>query len=75
MRILGAGTIRRDATTGPNGGERQKVFGAIDAGATVVFIPAANYEDALLAAGEDITVVRVETIDDPLNFLNVDLVT
>ena len=35
----------------------------------------ANDEDALLDAGEDITVVRVETIDDTLNLLNVDLVT
>jgi PDZ domain-containing protein len=75
LRIAGTGTIRRDGTVGPIGGVKQKVFGAIDAGATVVFIPAANYEDALLAAGEDITVVRVETIDDPLNFLDVDLVT
>ena len=75
LRIAGTGTIRRDGTVGPIGGVKQKVFGAIDAGATVVFIPAANYEDALLAAGDDITVVRVETIDDPLNFLNVDLVT
>ncbi|MCH8129918.1 MAG: PDZ domain-containing protein [Acidobacteria bacterium] len=75
MRIAGTGTIRRDGTVGPIGGVKQKVFGAIDAGATVVFIPAANYEDALLAAGDDITVVRVETIDDPLDYLNVDLVT
>jgi len=50
------------------------VYGAIDAGATVVFIPVDNYDDALLAAGDSITVVRVETIDDPLEFLNVDLI-
>jgi len=75
MRIAGTGTIRRDGTVGAIGGVKQKVFAAIDVGATVVFIPAANYEDALLAAGDDITVVRVETIDDPLDYLNVDLVT
>ena len=39
----------------------------------MVFIPADNYDDALLAAGDDITVVRVVTIDDPLDYLGVDL--
>ena len=74
IRIAGTGTIRRDGTVGPIGGVKQKVYAAIDAGATVVFIPADNYDDALLAAGDSITVVRVETIDDPLAYLNVELV-
>jgi PDZ domain-containing protein len=69
LRIAGTGTIRRDGTVGPIGGVKQKVFAAIDTGATVVFIPAGNYDDALLAAGDDITVVRIETINDPLEFL------
>lgn len=73
IRIAGTGTIRRDGTVGPIGGVKQKVYGAIDAGATVVFIPADNYDDALLAAGDDIIVVRVVTIDDPLEYLGVDL--
>lgn len=73
VRIAGTGTIRRDGTVGAIGGVRQKIYGAIDAGATVVFIPADNYDDALLAAGDSITVVRVDTIDDPLDFLGIDL--
>jgi PDZ domain-containing protein len=73
LRIAGTGTIRRDGTVGPIGGVKQKVFAAIDAGATVVFIPANNYDDALLAAGDDIKVVRIETIDDPLEFLGFDI--
>lgn len=73
VRIAGTGTIRRDGTVGPIGGVKQKVYGAIDAGATVVFIPADNYDEALLAAGDNITVVRVVTIDDPLDYLGVDL--
>ncbi len=72
VRIAGTGTIRRDGTVGPIGGVKQKVYAAIDAGATVVFVPADNYDDALLAAGDDITVVKVESIDDPLNWLGVD---
>lgn len=74
LRIAGTGTIRRDGTVGPIGGVKQKVFAAIDAGATVVFIPADNYDDALLAARDDIKVVRIETINDPLEFLGFDIV-
>lgn len=69
-RIAGTGTIARDGTVGGIGGVRQKVFGAIDAGAVVVLVPASNYEDALEAAGDEIVVVRVETIDDALDYLN-----
>lgn len=69
-RIAGTGTIARDGTVGGIGGVRQKVYGAIDAGAVVVLVPASNYEDALEAAGDEIVVVRVETIDDALDYLN-----
>ncbi|MGI9642369.1 MAG: S16 family serine protease, partial [Acidimicrobiia bacterium] len=68
-RIAGTGTIARDGTVGPIGGIRQKVYGAIDAGSRAVLVPAANYEDALDAAGDDIEIVRVETIEDALAFL------
>jgi PDZ domain-containing protein len=69
-RIAGTGSIRRDGTVGPIGGVRQKVFGAIDAGAFAVLIPAANFGEALEAAGDDIQLVRIETIDDALAFLD-----
>lgn len=68
-RIAGTGTIRRDGSVGPIGGIRQKVFGAIEAGAFAVLVPAANFDDAVEAAGDDIRLVRVETIDDALAFL------
>ena len=73
FRIAGTGTIDQEGNVGAIGGIKQKVYGAIDAGATVVFIPADNYDDALLAAGDEITVVKVETIDDPLDYLGFDL--
>ena len=69
-RIAGTGTIARDGSVGGIGGVQQKVHGAIDAGAAVVLVPASNYEDALEAAGDKIVVVRVETIDDALEYLN-----
>lgn len=68
-RIAGTGTIAKDGTVGPIGGVKQKVYGAIDSGARAVLVPAANYEDAVDAAGDDIEVVRVETIEDALDFL------
>ncbi|VAW07757.1 Lon-like protease with PDZ domain [hydrothermal vent metagenome] len=68
-RIAGTGTISRDASVGAIGGITQKVYGAIDAGARAVLVPAKNYDDAVLAAKGDIEVVRVETVDDALTFL------
>jgi len=68
-RIAGTGTIARDGAVGGIGGVQQKVYGAIDAGAAVVLVPASNYDDALVAAADNIVVVRVETIDDALEYL------
>jgi PDZ domain-containing protein len=68
-RIAGTGTIARDGTVGSIGGVKQKVFGAIDAGARAVLIPAGNFADAVMAAGDKIEVVRIETIDDAIAFL------
>ncbi len=67
--IAGTGTIDRQGVVGAIGGVKQKVFGAIDAGAEFVLVPASNYPDAVEAAGDDITVVEIATIDDALNFL------
>jgi PDZ domain-containing protein len=68
-RIAGTGTISRDGSVGAIGGITQKVYGAIDAGAKAVLVPANNYDDAVLAADDDIVVVRIETIDDALAYL------
>lgn len=70
FRIAGTGTISIDGTVGPIGGVHQKVYAAIDAGAFAVLIPADNYDDAVIAAGNRITLVRVETIDDALAYLD-----
>jgi PDZ domain-containing protein len=70
LRMAGTGTISHDGTVGAIGGVTQKVHAAIDAGAVVVFIPAGNYDDAVAAAGDKIIVVRVETIDDALDYLD-----
>jgi PDZ domain-containing protein len=67
--IAGTGTIARDGTVGAIGGIKQKVFGAIDAGADYVLVPASNVPDAREAAGDDITIIEVATITDALSFL------
>lgn len=68
-RIAGTGTIRLDGDVGPIGGVRQKVIAARDAGAGYVLVPTGNLADALDAAGDDIEVVAVDTVDDALGFL------
>lgn len=68
-RIAGTGTISPEGTVGPIGGVRQKIFGAINAGAEYVLVPRVNYPTAIDAAADDITVVQVDTIDDALAFL------
>lgn len=67
--IAGTGTIRFDESIGAIGGVRQKVHAARAIGAEVVLVPAANYQDALTAAGDDIQIVSVETLQDALDFL------
>jgi len=68
-RIAGTGTISVDETVGAIGGVRQKVFAARSVGAEYVLVPTDNYEEALGAAGKDIEVVAVGTLQDALDFL------
>jgi PDZ domain-containing protein len=68
-RIAGTGTINADGEVGAIGGMKQKTYAAIDAGAEILLVPAANYEEAMEAAGDDITVVSVTNIQDALTFL------
>ena len=69
-RIAGTGTISFDETVGAIGGVRQKVFAARSVGAEYVLVPSDNYPDALTAAGSDIEVVSVATLQDALDFLD-----
>jgi len=46
------------------------VYGARSVGAEYVLVPEANYEDAVSAAGDDIEVVAVSTLQDALDFLD-----
>ena len=46
------------------------MFGAIAAAADYLLVPAANFEKAVDAAGDDIEVVEVDTLEDALAFLD-----
>ena len=67
--LAGTGTIRFDETVGAVGGIRQKVFAARAVGAEIVFVPSANYEDALTAMGDGIEIVPVATLQEALDHL------
>lgn len=67
--IAGTGTIRFDGTVGAIGGVRQKVFAARAVGAELVFVPRANYDDAVTATGDGIEIVAVDTLQDALDRL------
>lgn len=68
-RIAGTGTIRFDETIGAIGGVRQKVFAARAIGAEYVLVPQDNYPDALTAAGDEVEIIPVATLQDAIDFL------
>jgi Lon-like protease len=67
--IAGTGTMDPQGRVGPIGGVRQKVVGAEAAGAEIILVPSANYQEALTARTQGIRIVGVGTIDDALTFL------
>ena len=66
--IAGTGTIDLEGNVGPIGGVQQKVVAAERVGAQYFLCPVDNYSDALNAA-TDITVIKVTTAQDAINFL------
>lgn len=68
--IAGTGTIQLDGSVGNIGGVRQKVVGAEAAGATIIMVPAGNYQEALTADYRDIQIVPIANLDEALAFLD-----
>jgi PDZ domain-containing protein len=64
--IAGTGTIDSAGNVGAIGGVRQKVVAAEAAGATVMLVPAANYEEALTARRQHLQLIPVSTLDEAL---------
>ena len=64
--VAGTGTISGDGTIGPIGGIRQKLYGALDAGATYFLAPASNCDEVTGHIPDGLSVFAVETLDDSL---------
>jgi Lon-like protease len=65
--IAGTGTITMDGQVGPIGGIGQKIAGADNAGASVFLVPSANCPEARKAQSNDLTLVRVPTLESAVD--------
>jgi PDZ domain-containing protein len=67
--IAGTGTIEIDGSVGPVGGVKQKVIAAKRAGATLILVPTANYEDAKSYKDDETSIVAVESFKNALQVI------
>jgi PDZ domain-containing protein len=68
--IAGTGTIDSAGGVGPIGGIQQKIYAAVAEGAEVIFVPAGNWDEAILVDAGDTELVQVESLQDALDYLN-----
>lgn len=66
QNVAGTGTISADGVVGPIGGIRQKMWGAVDAGADWFLAPATNCDEVVGHVPADLRVFAVATLDDAL---------
>lgn len=69
-RVAITGAINPDGSVGPVGGVAQKTVAAIEADASVFLVPTDEYDVAVDVAGDDLKVIRVDTLDDALEALD-----
>ncbi len=69
-QVAGTGTIAGDGEVGPIGGIRQKMWGAVDAGADWFLAPQANCDEVVGNIPGDLRVFAVENLDDALAVLD-----
>ncbi len=67
--VAGTGTITGGGAVGPIGGIRQKMWGAVRAGADWFLAPAANCDEVVGSVPGGLTVFAVETLDDAVTAL------
>jgi PDZ domain-containing protein len=68
--VASTGTINGFGTVGPIGGIQQKIYGALDVGATVFLAPAGDCADAKQVAPDSLTLVKVDTLKTALDALS-----
>lgn len=70
MVIAGTGTIEVDGSVGPVGGIKQKVISAKNAGAELILVPMANFEEAKPLATDFTKIVAVESFEEALKVIS-----
>jgi PDZ domain-containing protein len=70
QKVAGTGTITGEGQIGAIGGIRQKMYGALGAGATYFLAPASNCNEVTGHIPDGLTVLSVETLDDSLAALD-----
>lgn len=68
--VAGTGTIDGFGRVGPIGGIQQKIYGALDVGATVFLAPVGDCADAKEVAPASLTLVKVDTLHTALAALD-----
>lgn len=70
--IAGTGTIGLDGSVGEIDGIKYKIMGAGKDSMDIVFVPSANYEDAISIKNEynyDMEIIKVDTFNEVLDYL------
>ena len=71
-KIAGTGTISYDGTVGEIDGIKYKIMGAAKDNAKIVFVPTANYEEAIMTKNKykyDLEIVRVDNFKEAIEYL------
>lgn len=70
--IAGTGTISLDGTVGEIDGIKYKIMGAAKNKVDIVFVPSANYEEAIMTKNKykyNLEIVRVDTFKEAIEYL------
>ena len=68
--VAGTGTIEIDGSVGPVGGIKQKVIAANRAGAKLILVPTANFEEAIPMASESTAIVAIDSFEEALKVIS-----
>ena len=69
-KIAGTGTIEIDGSIGPVGGIKQKIIAAKRAGAELILVPVANFEEAKPFEDDKTAIVAVDSFDEALSVIS-----
>ena len=69
IKVAGTGTIEIDGSVGPVGGVKQKVIAAKNAGASLILVPTANFNDIKSYIDDDTNIVPVDTFKQALEVI------